>query len=154
VTLIAAALEVLSHDVVQLFGRPWPLAGLTRFMLWLLTVAGSALLLTGLYLVMPVGRISFRHALIGGVTATALWEIVRRGLAWYLANLSMVNVIYGSLATSVVVLLTFEVGALIVLFGAQLIAELERGTPGARARPWRAGEHTRDDLPSAGVATP
>jgi YihY family inner membrane protein len=153
VTLIAAALDVLSHDVVHLLGRSWSLAGVTRFALWLLTVAGSALLLTGLYLVMPVGRISFRHALLGGVTATALWEIVRRGLAWYLANVSMVNVIYGSLATSIVVLLTLEAGALIVLFGAQIIAELEQGAAGARRRPWRAGGHTRDDLPVAG-ATP
>jgi YihY family inner membrane protein len=152
VTLIATAMDMLSHDVVQLLGRQWSLAGLTRFVLWMLTVAGSALLLTGLYLVMPVGRISFRHALLGGVTATALWEIVRLGLAWYLANVSMVNVIYGSLATSIVVLLTLEAGALIVLFGAQVIAELEQGTHGARRRPWRAREHTRDDLPVVGAA--
>ena len=45
---------------------------------------------------------------------------------WYFANLSMMNVVYGSLATAIIVLLTLEVAALILLLGAQVIAELER----------------------------
>jgi membrane protein len=73
-----------------------------------------------------VVRITFRHALIGGITATILWEITRRVLVWYYAVISMVNLIYGSLATVVVALLSIEVIALILLLGAQVIAELER----------------------------
>jgi membrane protein len=126
VTVISGALQVVGRDVIQLFGREWRLAGLSRGLLWFLGVAGLALLLTALYMVMPVGRLSFRHALAGGVTATALWEIVRRVLAWYFATLSMVNVVYGSLASSIGVLLSFEAAALILLVGAQVIAELER----------------------------
>jgi len=76
--------------------------------------------------VMPVGGITFRHALLGGVTATVLWEITRRGLVWYYSTLSMVNVIYGSLGTAIVLLLTIEVAAIILLLGAQVIAEFER----------------------------
>jgi uncharacterized BrkB/YihY/UPF0761 family membrane protein len=38
----------------------------------------------------------------------------------------MVNLIYGSLATAVVALLSTEAVALILLLGAQVIAELER----------------------------
>ena len=82
-------------------------------------------MLTSLYLVMPVAHITFRHALIGGVTATLLWEITRRLLVWYYAAISMVNLIYGSFATVVVALLSIEVIALILLLGAQVIAELE-----------------------------
>jgi membrane protein len=55
-----------------------------------------------------------------------LWEITRRVLVWYFRVLSMVNVIYGSIATTVVALLSIEVAVLILLFGAQVIAELER----------------------------
>ena len=95
---------------------------------WFLGVAGLALLLTALYMVMPVGRLSFRHALAGGVTATILWEIVRRVLRWYFETLSTVNVVYGSLASTIGVLLTLEAAALVLLFGAQVIAELERST--------------------------
>ncbi|MBP1748132.1 MAG: ribonuclease, partial [Deltaproteobacteria bacterium] len=82
-------------------------------------------LLSSIYLLMPAVRTTFRHALIGGVTATILWEITRHALVWYYSVLSLVNVIYGSFATAVVALLITEAAALIVLLGAQVIAELE-----------------------------
>ena len=85
-------------------------------------------MLTSLYMVMPVGRISVRHALIGGVTATVLWELIRHILVWYYSTLSLVNVIYGSLATAVVALLSIEVAVIILLLGAQVIAEFDRKT--------------------------
>lgn len=55
-----------------------------------------------------------------------LWEITRRLLVWYYAAVSKVNVIYGSIAITVVALLSIEVVAIILLLGAQVIAELER----------------------------
>ena len=126
VSIISGALQTVGRDTIPLFGRSWSLAGLSRAILWFLGVAGLALLLTALYMVMPVGRLSFRHALAGGVTATVLWEVVRRVLRWYFATLSMVNVVYGSLASTIGVLLTLEAAALVLLLGAQVIAELER----------------------------
>jgi len=44
---------------------------------------------------------------------------------------SLVNVVYGSLATVVIVLLTLETAAIILLLGAQVIAELEPRRPAA-----------------------
>ena len=75
---------------------------------------------------MPVGRPSWRHALIGGITATVLWEITRHVLVWYFGTLSQIRVVYGSLTTSIAVLLSFEIAATLLLFGAQVIAEYER----------------------------
>lgn len=89
-------------------------------------VVGLALMLTAFYLVMPVGHLSFKHALVGGVSATVLWEIARHIMVWYFHTLSMVNVIYGTFATAVLALLSLEVAALILLLGAQVIAEFER----------------------------
>jgi uncharacterized BrkB/YihY/UPF0761 family membrane protein len=77
---------------------------------------------------MPVGHISIRYALTGGITATILWEIIRHVLVWYYANISLVNVIYGSLATAVVALLSIEIAVIILLLGAQVISEFERST--------------------------
>ena len=54
-------------------------------------MTGEALLLTAIYLVMPVGRLSLRHALIGGVIATLLWEFTRHVLAWYYATMSLLD---------------------------------------------------------------
>ena len=94
-------------------------------------------MLTSVYLVMPAGRLDWRHALIGGVTAALLWEITRHVLVWYFATLSQVNVVYGSLTTAIVVLLSLEIAATLLLLGAQVISEYERiGAPG-RAAPAR-----------------
>jgi YihY family inner membrane protein len=126
VTVITGALEALGRSSIHLLGQAWSLARLSRTLLHGLGMAGSTLMLTALYMVLPRRRISFRRAFIGGVAATLLWEGVRHVLVWYFHTLSLVNVIYGSLATTVIVLLTLEAAALILLCGAQVIAELER----------------------------
>lgn len=89
-------------------------------------MAGEILVVASIYLVMPVGRLSLRHALIGGASAALLWELTRHALVWYFATLSSVNVVYGSLTTAIAVLLSLEVLAGLLLFGAQVISEYER----------------------------
>jgi len=126
VTLVSGALQGLEQETVTLLGATWNLSGLSGVALYLLGVLGLVLLLTSLYLVMPVGRIAFRHAIAGGAIAAALWEITRHLLVWYFTKLSLVNLVYGSMAATVVVLFSFEIAAIILLFGAQIIAELEQ----------------------------
>jgi len=126
ITLIGGVLQAVDEISINMFGARWGLQGLQGIILYLLGVGGIMLLLTALYLVMPVGRIAVRHALIGGFVAAVLWEFIRHLLVWYFSTLSLVNVVYGSLATAVIVLLSFEAAALILLFGAQVIAEFER----------------------------
>ncbi len=58
--------------------------------------------------------------------ATLLWEGTRHVLVWYFTTLSFVSIIYGSLATTIIILLSFEFAAIILLLGAQVIAEYER----------------------------
>jgi YihY family inner membrane protein len=128
VSFIAGALEILEKRQLLLFGWSLSLEGTARVALYMLGILGEVLMFTSIYLVMPVVHITFRHALIGGTTATILWEITRRMLVWYYARLSLVNLIYGSIATVVIALLSVEAAALILLFGAQVIAELERKT--------------------------
>jgi len=126
VTLVAGALQTFGAETVEIFGRTWSLRGVSGLLLYLLGVGGEILVLTSVYLVMPVGRLSLRHALIGGVTATLLWEITRHLLVWYFSSLSQISIVYGSLATSIVVLLSLEIAAMVLLLGAQVIAEYER----------------------------
>lgn len=148
ITAIGGALDVLSHDTVRALGHTYSLARLSRATLHALGVAGVALLVTALYLVMPVGRMAARHALAGGVTAALLWEVVRYLLVWYFARLSMVNVIYGSFATTIIVLLTLEAAALILLFCAQVIAELERAKLSVDAPPAELDDLRTDSTPA------
>jgi membrane protein len=136
VTLVSGSLQVIGAEKIDFLGYSWSLRGLSGVLLYSLGVTGEILVLTSIYLVMPVGRPSWRHALIGAITATVLWEITRHVLVWYFGTLSQVSVVYGSLTTSIVVLLSFEIGATLLLLGAQVIAEYERiGTKRQEAPP-------------------
>lgn len=128
-SLIASALYAIEGTQINLLGIEFTLAGVSKITLYIIGLAGQILILTSFYLVMPLGKLSFRHALIGGVTAGLLWEVVRHVLVWYFSTLSVVSLVYGSLATAIVFLLSLEIAGLILLFGAQVIAEYERFTP-------------------------
>jgi YihY family inner membrane protein len=132
VSFIAGALETHNGRQLVIFGWDLSLEGTYFVALYVIGILGEVFLLTSFYLVMPMVRITFRHALMGGMIATVLWEITRRVLVWYYAVLSSVNLIYGSFAASVVALLSIEAIAIIILLGAQVIAELERKNPSGR----------------------
>jgi membrane protein len=134
VTVAASALQAMGEESFRLLGREWSLSGVSGLLLYLLGLAGEIFLLTSVYMVMPVGRLFWRHALIGGATAALLWEVTRHLLVWYFATLSQVNVVYGSMTTAIVVLLSLEIAATLLLLGAQVISEFERiDRPAARS---------------------
>ena len=115
-TIVSGKLAVLAaHNLL-----------LSTYLLYFMGVLGEILVLTAIYHVMPVGRLSWRHALLGGVTAAVLWEISRHVLLWYYGSISHMHEVYGSLTTAIVVLLSVEVAAIVLLLGAQVIAEYER----------------------------
>jgi membrane protein len=126
VSLMAGWLHQHIGDTPSVLGYELNMTQTTATILYAVGVFGEVLLLTSVYLVMPLGRLAWSHALVGGIAATALWEITRHILIWYFSTLSFVSVIYGSFATAIVVLLSFEFGAIILLLGAQVIAEYER----------------------------
>jgi YihY family inner membrane protein len=126
ITLVAGGLEAIGAETIDFLGLYWSLDPLSRALLYLLGVAGEVFVLASIYLVMPVGRLSVRHALLGAVTAALLWELTRHLLVWYFARLSKLVVVYGSLTTAIVVLLTLEIAATLLLLGAQVISEYER----------------------------
>ena len=126
VTLVSGSLQAMGQESVDFLGRNWPLGGVSGVLLYLLGFGGEIFVITSVYVVMPVGRPSLRHALIGGVTAALLWEFTRHALVWYFATLSQVGVVYGSLTTAITVLLSLDLAATLLLLGAQVISEYER----------------------------
>jgi YihY family inner membrane protein len=134
VTLVAGSFQALGEKSVEFLGWRWSLSGFSVVLLYLLGLAGEVFVLTSVYMVMPVGNLSWRRALMGGVTAALLWEVTRHGLVWYFATLSQIGLVYGSLTSAIVVLLSLEIGATLLLLGAQVISEYERiGTAGQDA---------------------
>ena len=143
VTLVSGSLQVIAQENVDFLGHHWSLGRLSGVLLYLLGLGGEIFVLTSVYLVMPVGRLSrlsLRHALIGAISAALLWEISRHLLVWYFATLSQVSVVYGSLTTAIAVLLSLDIAATLLLLGAQVISEYERigrSDHGRTAKPLR-----------------
>ena len=125
ITLLTTALDALGPHTLSFLGHDIPLETASSALVRLLTFLGLVLLFTSIYRVFPVARVALGRAAVGGLCAAALWEVAGRALAYYFARISLVGVVYGSLATVVVVLLSMEVAAIILLLGAQIIAELE-----------------------------
>jgi len=133
-SLLIPALTAINELAVSLLGRELPLAHAPEVLLYVFGFTGLVALFTAIYKVLPVVRITLRWALVGGLIAATLWEAVRLVLVYYIANISLVNMVYGSFATIIVLLLSLEIASMILLLGAQVIAELERS---ARAGlPW------------------
>ncbi len=126
VTLVSGSLQAMGEREIEFLGFSWSLDGVSGLLLYLLGFAGEVLVLASIYLVMPVGHLSWRLALAGALTAAVLWELSRHVLLWYFETLSQISTVYGSLTTAIAVLLSLEVAATLLLLGAQVIAEFER----------------------------
>ena len=126
VTLASGALDALGTREIAVFGHPRSLGPLAGTLFYGIGLAGEILLLSSIYMVMPVGRISWRQALSGGIAAGLLWELTRHLLVWFFNTLSKISVLYGSLATAISLMLGFELAAIVLLLGAQVIATREQ----------------------------
>lgn len=147
-TLLAALVDALSGRLVSVLGMEWTLERAPAAVLYVFGFLGIALLFASVYKVLPVVTVSLRRALVGGFVAAGLWELILQALIYYFDNISLVNAIYGSFATVIVVLLSLELGAVILLLGAQVIAELERNADAGV--PWYQpveGDHTHSASP-------
>ena len=114
------------RDRIRAVGRQWSLGRLAGALLYLLGVLGEVILLASIYLV------SRSAGCRGGMRSSAASPRRSCGrsrghvLVWYFDTLSQVRTVYGSLTTAIVVLLSLEIAAIVLLFGAQVIAEYER----------------------------
>jgi len=115
------------------------MTGIRGTTLWVGGLIAQLLMFSSIYMVMPTAQVDFRRALAGGLTATVLWRITYSILEFWFDQLSLVATIYESMASVVIVLLSIEVATVIVLLGAQVIAELEHsadaGLPWHEAAP-------------------
>lgn len=133
VCLLGLALLVLTGISLWLQGAAYGAVilarlgdGIAPLGLYLCGVLVEVTILALIYLLMPVGRTRVRHALVGGAVAALCWEIARHVLLWYFTSISRAGVVYGSLTTAVVSMLSMEIAAIVLLLGAQAIAEYER----------------------------
>lgn len=84
-------------------------------------------LVTGLvYYFGPNRPMKLKRVWSGAFLATALWVLATSGFGWYVRNLANYNVMYGSIAAVIVLLVWMYLLAIIALLGCEFNAELER----------------------------
>jgi membrane protein len=86
-------------------------------------LVGVALLLT--YKFLPRRDVNWRSAFVGALAATLLMVAARPIFLTYLVSFAQLSLIYGSLASIIVVLIWAWVVAMLVLFGGELAAAVQ-----------------------------
>lgn len=78
------------------------------------------ILFTLLYMIMPNTRVTFVSALVAGIIAGTVFQLVQWGYIHFQVGVSRYNAIYGSFAALPLLLLWMQVSWLVVLFGAEI----------------------------------
>jgi membrane protein len=78
------------------------------------------ILFTILYMVMPNTKVNISSALLAGIIAGTLFQLVQWGYIHFQVGVSRYNAIYGSFAALPLLLLWMQVSWLVVLFGAEI----------------------------------
>jgi len=80
----------------------------------------SSLAMMSLYMALPNTSVPFRHALLGGLMAGALFELTKYGFTFYVTELAHYEKLYGALGTLPVFLVWLYLVWVVVLLGAEV----------------------------------
>lgn len=122
ITMVAGFVDVFAGQEFTIFERTISFENFGSHLLSVAIVFGEVVLFSLIYQALPAQPVLWRHALIGGLVATLLWEITRRVVIWFSTTISTIDVLYGSFAVLITLLVALEAAAIILLFGAQTIA--------------------------------
>jgi membrane protein len=92
-----------------------------------LPVLLTAIALALLYKIVPARPVRWVPALIAGASASAAFEAMKHGFAWYVTHVPTYELIYGALAALPLFLIWLHLCWVIVLAGALLTAALDGG---------------------------
>jgi membrane protein len=116
--------------------QPWILL-VGRVVRYLVAFGGIALSTALLYLIGPNTKVRFRDVWPGALVATVLWLLATAGFGWYVRNIANYNVLYGSIAAAIALLVWMYLLSVIAFIGCEYNVQRQRYFV------LRAGRHIR-----------
>jgi len=121
--LVGISLSVTTYlSTLAIFSDTISIANEQFDYLTLLPLITTTFAFTLLYKIVPNTKVPFNLALLGGFVAAILFEISKRGFAYFITSFSTYQIIYGALAAIPLTLIWFYVSWLVVLIGAEVTA--------------------------------
>ena len=120
--VLGASLSITSYALSASRGVVNELPGGVSLLLGLVEFSLLAVSMASLFRFVPNTHVRWSHALAGGVFAALGFQLVKRGLAWYVSQVPTFSVLYGAFATLPILLLWIYLSWLIVLLGAVIAA--------------------------------
>lgn len=123
--LVGSSLAATSYIVSLMSLGDYDLFGIANILMRMLPVFSSIAAFLVLYLVVPNKDVNVKYAFAGAVLAALLFEIAKKGFAFYVTQLPSYQAIYGALASIPILFLWVYLSWLVVLFGALFTVCLE-----------------------------
>ena len=120
--LIGLSVAVTSYLVsIPLFTDVDESLRLSSRLLLITPMLASVIAFTLLYSVVPNSPVPIKHAVVGGVLAAILFELAKRGFAFYLTQFPTYEAIYGALAVIPIFLVWIYLSWVVTLLGAEFV---------------------------------
>jgi membrane protein len=127
--ILAMAAVLVLPAVLNFVGLGSTVEWLLHIGRWPLLAVAVALLLAAVYRFGPSrSRARWRWVSWGSAVAAVAWLLASGGFSWYVANFGSYNETYGSLGAVIGFMTWIWISAAVVLFGAELNAEMEHQT--------------------------
>jgi membrane protein len=123
--LVGSSIVVTSYIASLVSLGDYDVFGIANIFLRLLPMFASIGAFLILYMVVPNKTVIFRFALSGAVVAAVLFELAKKGFAFYVTQLPSYQAIYGALGTIPILFLWVYLSWLVTLIGAVFTVSLQ-----------------------------
>jgi membrane protein len=120
--LIGMSLTVTSYVVSASLGLARQVPGGGAVLVSVVPLVLTAAAFTLMYYVVPNRPMELKHAVIGGLAAAVMFEVMKRGFALYLANFPTYTLVYGAFAAIPIFLIWIYASWVVALLGAVITA--------------------------------
>lgn len=97
--------EFVRNLHIPWLGLPQHVPWYVDTLFWLVALAINVTMFALIYKVLPNAPTTWREVYVGGLVAGMLWEIAKRGFAYYLANFAHYDKVYGTLGGLIILIL-------------------------------------------------